>query len=441
MYRNLIVAGYALLATTLPISAQERIALVMGNAAYQTAAPVPAAQENAQIMADGLTALGFDVNLVVNANLRFQRFSIQQYLDALQQAEPGSIGIVYYQGHGVAVSGTNYLLPPNIASGDAGTIARTSIDVSSLLTSPAGGSGTTSVVILDCCQANPFMSEGDTAGQAFVPLDAPDGVLLAYAAAIGEAVSPESTFATELMQQISAPGTSVQDALAALAPNYVSSGVDASILLSAPAELTAEDLAWNAIEETSDPDAVRAFLETYPDGTYADRAQNLIVDLLEQQLEAAAAAQTEEVEPTPEAEAPVAEAEEAATPEPANPAAAVQAALALAGSAAPVDVATEIALSEVTFAAPLTARSPEVMGKSIEELIKGSPLYPPIEGLPESFWKAQDCSNCHEWNPANLCEQANFYLSDAGAANLTKQHPYGGTFKLNLAQWARGGCQ
>lgn len=451
MYRNLIVAGYALLATTLPISAQERIALVMGNAAYQTAAPVPAAQENAQIVADGLTALGFDVNLVINANLRFQRFSIQQYLDALQQAEPGSIGIVYYQGHGVAVSGTNYLLPPNIASGDAGAIARTSIDVSSLLTSPAGGSGTQSVVILDCCQANPFSSESDTTGQAFVPLDAPDGVLLAYAAAIGEAVGPQSTFARDLMEQISAPGTSMQDALAALAPNFVSSGVDAPITLTEPAELTAEDQAWNAIRDTTDPDAVLAFLETYPDGAYSDRAQNLIVDLLEQQLEAAAAAQAEEAEPTPETETPEAEPEEPASEpeqavasepeEDADSALAVEAAPAATDSAEPVDIEAEIALSEVSFSVPLAAGSPEVVGMSIEELIAGMPLFAPIEGLPEELWKDQECASCHEWNPANLCDQANFYLGEAGAANPTKPHPYGGTFKQNLAQWARGGCQ
>ena len=439
MYRNLIVAGCALLATSLPINAQERIALVMGNAAYQTAVPVTAAQDNAQIVADGLTALGFDVNLVINANLRFQRFSIQQYLDALQQAEPGSIGVVYYQGHGVAVSGTNYLLPPNIASGDAGVIARTSIDVSSLLTPSVDGSGTTSVVLLDCCQANPFMSESDTAGQAFVPLDAPDGVLLAYAAAIGEAASPDSTFARDLLQQISMPGSSVQDALVALAPNYVSSGVDAAIMLSGPAELTAEDQAWNAIRNAADPDAVLAFLETYPDGPYSDRAQNLIVDLLEKQLEATAAAQTEATEPRTEPEAPAPETEAAVVSEaeePADPAADVQ-----VSGADLADVEAEIALNEVAFSVPLAAGSSDVAGKSIEELIAGVPLFAPIDGLPEELWKEQECSSCHEWNPANLCEEANFYLGEGGAVSLGKPHPYGGTFKLNLAQWARGGCQ
>jgi hypothetical protein len=68
-------------------------------------------------------------------------------------------------------------------------------------------------------------------------------------------------------------------------------------------------------------------------------------------------------------------------------------------------------------------------------------LFPPVEGLPESYWKDQQCSNCHDWQRANLCVQANTYLSDVGSENLTKQHPYGGTFKQNLRSWARGGCE
>jgi len=74
-------------------------------------------------------------------------------------------------------------------------------------------------------------------------------------------------------------------------------------------------------------------------------------------------------------------------------------------------------------------------------LIEGTPLFPPVEGLPESFWKEQECSNCHEWEAANLCTQANSYLSEAGSVNLEKQHPYGGTFKVSLRNWAAGGCE
>jgi len=98
-------------------------------------------------------------------------------------------------------------------------------------------------------------------------------------------------------------------------------------------------------------------------------------------------------------------------------------------------------VTSVTFSAPLSEGSSDIVGKTLEDLIAGTPLYPPVEGLPEEYWKTKECSSCHEWEQANLCTQANTYLSDAGAENLVKQHPYGGTFKLNLRNWAQAGCE
>jgi hypothetical protein len=97
--------------------------------------------------------------------------------------------------------------------------------------------------------------------------------------------------------------------------------------------------------------------------------------------------------------------------------------------------------TSVSFNAALTSSEPAVNGKAIANLITGSPLYPPVEGLPESYWKEQTCKNCHTWEQANLCDQANFYLTEKGAVNLTKQHPYGGPFKQVLKVWAEGGCE
>lgn len=414
MYRSLMVAGCVLFAATAQLFAQERIALVIGNDAYQSVASVPGAQQDAQLVADGLSGLGFDVNLVINANLRFQRFSIQQYLDALQAAAPGSIGVVYYQGHGVAVADENYLLPPNIQVGDPDDIARTSIGLDWLLSVPTAGAQSQSVVILDCCAANPFDAASGVTGQGLVEVTAPEGVLLAYSTPAGSVAQGDSDFARTLIDGISVPGASVQDVLASLGPNYVSAGITAPIVLAVPQGASQEDMAWDAIKDSADPDAVLAFLEAYPDGTHADSAQSLIVDLLTAQLEVDAALAAQE---------PAAE-----TPAPAAP-------------AATGDIAQRIAQSDITFAGTLAEGATGVAGRSIEQLIAGTPLYPPIEGLPEALWKEQQCSNCHEWTQSNLCEQANFYLGDAGAENLIKQHPYGGTFKLNIAQWARGGCR
>jgi hypothetical protein len=94
----------------------------------------------------------------------------------------------------------------------------------------------------------------------------------------------------------------------------------------------------------------------------------------------------------------------------------------------------------VTFSQALISEIPQVSGRSIADLIQSSPLFPPVEGLPESYWKDQKCSNCHEWTQDRICTQANTYLSLNMQRSLSKQHPFGGALKQNLRKWAAAGC-
>ncbi len=183
-----------------------------------------------------------------------------------------------------------------------------------------------------------------------------------------------------------------------------------AILLVAGTMLSAQETgdseaaqAWETVRQSDASADVFEFIEQYPDSEFTKEAKALMIDLLWVELAT---------------NAPEAATEAPAEPEPAEP-----------------------TVASVTFSAPLTQGAPEIVGRSLEELIAGNPLFPPVEGLPESFWKAQECSNCHEWQQSNLCDQANTYLTDAGSENLTKQHPYGGTFKQNLVVWANGGCE
>lgn len=170
----------------------------------------------------------------------------------------------------------------------------------------------------------------------------------------------------------------------------------------ASAQNSAEKAAWEAAQQTTTSEEVFAFLEKYPNSVFAKDAKAYMIDLLWKEL-------AEEAPEKPEAEAATSEAEAQAT--------------------------------VVLFSQPLSEGSADIIGKSLEDLISSTPLFPPVEGLDEAYWKDQQCSNCHEWEQANLCTQANTYLSVAGAENLIKEHPYGGTFKLNLRTWAQGGCE
>lgn len=109
-----------------------------------------------------------------------------------------------------------------------------------------------------------------------------------------------------------------------------------------------------------------------------------------------------------------------------------------AAGAAPVAAAPP--QTGIGFETPLIAPGTPVDGKAIADLIKGSPLFPPIEGIPESLWKDKTCSNCHNWTKEALCTQGGTYTQPQGAGALTKKHPYGGAFKAALKTFALEGC-
>jgi hypothetical protein len=80
-----------------------------------------------------------------------------------------------------------------------------------------------------------------------------------------------------------------------------------------------------------------------------------------------------------------------------------------------------------------------VRGRTLQELAERTPLFSPIDELPDEMWQ-RPCSTCHKWNKERLCEQGKSYLKAARYV-LRHQHPYGGPYKLALMRWAKTGCQ
>ena len=93
----------------------------------------------------------------------------------------------------------------------------------------------------------------------------------------------------------------------------------------------------------------------------------------------------------------------------------------------------------VRFSEPINVGPPPVNGHSLEQLIVGVPIFPPIEGLEERIWK-KPCTSCHRWDRQTLCVQAGVYAKNPKAA-LRVAHPYGGPEKVAMIKWAEGGCQ
>lgn len=97
-------------------------------------------------------------------------------------------------------------------------------------------------------------------------------------------------------------------------------------------------------------------------------------------------------------------------------------------------------LGPITFTDPLSFGTPATLGLSIEDVLELGPSYPPIDGIPVTMWQNQSCVSCHQWTRDTLCEQGKAYVAANPSSYQTKNHPFGGTFKMSLRHWALGGC-
>jgi len=113
----------------------------------------------------------------------------------------------------------------------------------------------------------------------------------------------------------------------------------------------------------------------------------------------------------------------------------------LAALISQTDTGDALASGAVTFTGLLSGFGSSLESYSLSTLLKASPVFPPIEGLPEEYWKDQTCSTCHEWTQASLCTQATVYTKDENVHRLNIKHPLGRPFKEALRAWAEGGCQ
>jgi hypothetical protein len=87
--------------------AERRVALVIGNANYANAPGLRNPRNDASDMAEALQKMGFEV--VLGLDLDQQRFAVtvQRFARMLDEAD---VALFYYAGHGLQISGKNYLV-------------------------------------------------------------------------------------------------------------------------------------------------------------------------------------------------------------------------------------------------------------------------------------------------------------------------------------------
>ena len=179
------IAGLAsLLALTLaaPAAAEKRVALVIGNSAYQNVTRLDNPRNDAALMAETLAALGFTL-IGGRAQLDLDKPAMDLAVQNFgRQVQGADVALFYYAGHGVQVSGANYLVPVSANPTREADVDFQMVDVNLVLRQMQGSGTRLNMVILDACRNNPFGARGLRASDGgLAQMRAPEGTLISYA--------------------------------------------------------------------------------------------------------------------------------------------------------------------------------------------------------------------------------------------------------------------
>jgi uncharacterized caspase-like protein len=172
---------------TLNISAStKRVALVIGNNDYRSVSKLERAVADARAVGAELRRLGFEV--LQHANLD-RRGMNQAVGELVEKVSGGGVGLLFFAGHGVQISGSNFLLPVDIKVGRSEELTDEAIDLGRIMERLAQARAKFALMIIDACRDNPFpraagRSIGATRGLT-IPA-APDGLMVVYSAGVNE---------------------------------------------------------------------------------------------------------------------------------------------------------------------------------------------------------------------------------------------------------------
>jgi uncharacterized caspase-like protein len=133
--------------------AESRLALVIGNSAYQHTSPLKNPANDAKLMAQTLRGIGFDVTEKIDVAQKDFKRAISDFTQKVQAAGSGTIALLYYAGHGLQASGTNYLVPVDANIRGDGDIPIESVNASEMLQSMEGSGADVSIIVLDACSS------------------------------------------------------------------------------------------------------------------------------------------------------------------------------------------------------------------------------------------------------------------------------------------------
>lgn len=290
-------------------AADRRVALVIGNSAYQHTSPLTNPHNDAADVSAALKHHGFEVVEGFDLDKAGMDNKVRAFAEALQGA---TVGLFFYAGHGLQVAGQNYLMPVDAKLSTAAALDWEMVRLD-IVHRSMERAASTNILFVDACRNNPLArnlaralgTRSAEIGRGLAPVESGVGTLVSFSTQPGNVAldgsGRNSPFAAALTRRVLAADGDLGDMLIAVrndviketdsrqvpwehsamtgkfyfrngTPPDASSGGRGHEAASA-AQVSEAERAWTAVKDTNDVAVLQAFLDRYGSSFYAALAK------------------------------------------------------------------------------------------------------------------------------------------------------------------------
>ena len=140
-----------------PPVVEERVALVIGNGGYREFLRLPAARQDADIVADALRRQGF--TLIGGGALHDLDWAeMVQYMRVFEaRMREGGVAVFYHSGHAAQINGENFLVPVDAGAWQSDTVDTELVRLAGSFRPPAGREPRIKLILLDRTLPGPLL--------------------------------------------------------------------------------------------------------------------------------------------------------------------------------------------------------------------------------------------------------------------------------------------
>ncbi|UPJ52163.1 caspase family protein [Bradyrhizobium sp. 200] len=155
-------------------SAENRLALVIGQSAYRSVPALPNPANDARAVTQLLTDSGFEVSTAADLSQGQMREAVSDFAGKVAAKGADTVALVFYAGHGLQIDGENFLVPIDIDPKREADIPIQAVRLNDILNTLTSVPSKMRILMLDACRNNPF-PELKTAGGGLALVDAKVG--------------------------------------------------------------------------------------------------------------------------------------------------------------------------------------------------------------------------------------------------------------------------